>query len=200
MKDKIIATAVELFNKSGINQTSFRNIASALKVSDGHVRYYFKTKQILLMAVFEKMNAEILLAARPVPNDLVQISTHLRENLMEAFTIMTRYSFFFTEAPATFNQFTEVGQYYKNLVNSRKELFTVLFNKLTAQGYFKDEFTSDLQLQAFYNIFIISDSWIRYHFILHNDKPDRHTVKFHSELAFSILLPYINTEIKFKQQ
>lgn len=196
MKDKIIAKTVELFNESGINQTSFRNIASALKVSDGHVRYYFQTKQKLLLAVFEKMNAEILLAARPVPGELEQISTHLKENLTQAFTIMANYSFFFTETPATFNQFPEVGQYYKNLVNNRKELFTVLFTQLTAQGYFKNDFTADLQQLAFYNIFIVSDSWIRYHFILHNQKPDKQAVKFHSELAFSILVPYINTDVQ----
>lgn len=191
MKDKIIEKAVELFNESGISQTSFRNIATALKVSDGHVRYYFKTKQILLLAVFENMNADILLAARPLPHDLTQISNHLKKNLREAFTIMANYSFFFTETPATFNQFNEVGQYYKNLVNSRKQLFTFLFKELTAQGYFKTDFTDELQQQAFYNIFIISDSWIRYHYILHNQKPDKQAVKFHSELAFSILLPYI---------
>jgi AcrR family transcriptional regulator len=195
MKDKIITKAVELFNESGINQTSFRNIASALKVSDGHVRYYFKTKQKLLLAIFEQMNTEILLAACPVPGDLAQITTHLKENLIQAFTIMANYSFFFTETPATFNQFTEVGQYYKNLVKSRKELFTLLFTELTAMGYFKNDFTAELQQQAFYNIFIISDSWIRYHFILHNHKPDQQTVKFHSELAFRILHPYINADI-----
>lgn len=191
MKDKIIEKAVELFNESGINQTSFRNIATALQVSDGHVRYYYKTKQNLLVAVFDKMNAEILLAARPVPHDLTQISSHLKKNLTEAFTIMVNYSFFFTETPATFNQFTEVKQYYKNLLDSRKDLFIALFKELTAQGYFKKDFTGELQQQAFYNIFIISDSWIRYHYILHNKKPDEQTVKFHSELAFSIILPYI---------
>lgn len=195
MKDKIIAKAVELFNQSGINQTSFRNIASALQVSDGHVRYYFQTKQKLLLAVFEKMNTEILLAARPVPKDLAEISTHLKKNMMEAFTIMANYSFFFTETPATFHQFSEVREYYKNLVNSRKELFTDLFKELSVRGYFKSEFNADLQQQAFYNIFIVSDSWIRYYFILHNHKPDKQTVKFHCELAFSILLPYINTDV-----
>jgi AcrR family transcriptional regulator len=191
MKDKIIAKAVVLFNEFGIHQTSFRNIASALQVSDGHIRYYFKTKQKLLLALFEKMDSEILLAARPLPDDLAEVRLHLKENLTEAFTIMANYSFFFTETPATFNKFTEVGRYYKNLLEGRKNLFTGLFKELTARGYFKNEFTEELQQQAFYNIFLISDSWIRYHFILHNTKPDQQTIEIHSGLAFSIILPYI---------
>lgn len=191
MKEQILQKAVALFNGSGVQQTSFRDIAAALGLSDGHVRYYYKTKEKLLLALFEKMNQEILLAAKPLPEKTNTISQGLKNNLNGAFTVMSTYSFFFTETPATFSQFTEVGKMYKNLVQSRKDLFINLFEQLTQKGYFKREFTPALQQQAFYSIFIISDSWLRHHYILHNDKPDDNDIKFHSDLAFSILLPYI---------
>lgn len=193
MKDQIIEKAAELFNGSGVHQISFRNIAAALGVSDGHVRYYYKTKEVLLLALFEKMNQEILLVSKPLPERNQDISMELKDNLKQAFTVMTRYSFFFTETPATFSQFTKVGRMYKDLVQSRKDLFINLFDQLTQKGYFRKEFSPSLQQQAFYSIFIISDSWLRHHYILHNEKPDQKDIKFHSDLAFSILLPYIDS-------
>ena len=86
-------------------------------------------------------------------------------------------------------------EYSKESAPSRKELFTTLFKELTALGYFKDDFNAELQQLAFYNIFIISDSWIRYHFIVHNQKPDKETIKYHSRVASSILLSYIQNSV-----
>jgi len=193
MKDRIIASSVELFNEHGINQTSFRNIASFLKISDGHVRYYFKTKESLLLAIFEKMNNEILLLAQ---NNNVHLDTaeDLKIKLQGAFTLMVNYSFFFIESPKTLNQFPELASVYKKLVTDRKALFLRLFQSLTSKGFFKETFSDELQERAFYSIFIISDSWIRYYTILNNRKPNQQAIDYHSTLAFGILSPYIKME------
>lgn len=191
MKDKIIKTSVALFNEFGVSKTSFRNIAASLAVSDGHVRYYFKTKELLLLAIFEQMNTEILHLAEHSPINHSNIRSGLKENLKHAFLIMIRYSFFFTEAPTTFNQFPQISLYYKKLVRDRKNLFLTLFKTLIKEGFFIKTFSDELQEYAFYSIFIISDSWIRHYMITNNKLPDLEAAEFHSSVAFSILEPYI---------
>ena len=191
MNDKIIARSVTLFNENGINQTSFRNIASSLEISDGHVRYYFKTKEKLLLAIFDKMNNEILTLAQQTQNETLSTSSHLKNILSGAFAIMVNYSFFFMESPKTFNQFPALALVYKNLVEDRKTLFLSMFQNLKHKGFFKKSFSDDIQEHAFYCIFIISDSWIRYYTILNSRKPNKQAIDFHSNLAFSILSPYI---------
>ena len=52
MREKIISQAVEVFNRKGISKTTLRDIARELAISDGHLRYYFKTKEELVLATF----------------------------------------------------------------------------------------------------------------------------------------------------
>ena len=191
LEDKIIAGSVKLFNERGINQTSFRTIASLLKISDGHIRYYFKTKESLLLAIFNKMNNDILSLTPQNKIDIID-AQDLKSKLTEAFNVMVNYSFFFVESPKTINQFPELTLVYKNLVIDRKSLFLNLFQNLTSNGFFKKTFSAKLHELAFYNIFIISDSWIRYYIILNNQAPDKEAIDFHSNLVFSILQPYVN--------
>lgn len=194
MKDKIINNSVALFNEFGVNKTSFRNIAASLTLSDGHVRYYFKTKESLLLAIFDRMNSEILDLAGQTTVTHDDIQSSLKNNLKSAFLIMVRYSFFFTEAPATFNQFTELSLYYAKLVSDRKNLFLTLFKRLKKEGFFVKSFSELLQEYAFYSIFIISDSWIRHYMIINNKIPDLQAVEFHTAVAFSVLQPYISEQ------
>lgn len=190
MKEIILSAAVDQLNDKGISKTTFRNIAGSLSLSDGHVRYYFKTKEELLLAVFDKMNTEILdiSAQHNAHRDTLQ---NLRDKLIAAFSVMVNYSFFFTETPATYQQFPKLAALYTELLKSRKQLFLTLFQNLTLDGFFNSSFSGELQQKAFYSIFIVSDSWIRYYTILNNAKPDREAVAFHADIALSILLPYI---------
>lgn len=191
MKEKIIESAVKLFNEFGIKQTSFRDIATDLNVSDGHVRYYFKTKESLLLAIFEQMDQEILLKAQEVPLKGNAHTTIFRNKIAEVFTIMVRYSFFFIESPKIYNLYSALRASYKSLIEDRKDLFLNTFQSLIAIGYFKETFTQQIQEQVFYSIFILSDSWIRYFQILHNKPPIEEDINFHSNLVLQILSPYL---------
>lgn len=193
MKDKIIDASVELLNKNGINQTSFRTIASALQISDGHVRYYFKTKEDLLLAIFKKLDEEMLAIAE-FEGKTTPITQSLKEKLKHAYLTMINYRFLFEESPNTLNQYPLLTAAYSNLLKERKSLFFNLFQELISNNYFNKNFTPEIQEMAFFNLFIISDSWIRYYTILNNKEPDEEAIDFHCNLVFSILIPYIKTD------
>ena len=40
-KHKILKTALDLFNKEGLDQVSVRRIAVEMNISDGNLRYHF---------------------------------------------------------------------------------------------------------------------------------------------------------------
>jgi AcrR family transcriptional regulator len=190
MKDKILDSAINLFNAQGVNNTSFRDIASDLEVSDGHVRYYFKTKEILLLCAFERLDAEIL-----AETNGIQPHSDLRElllvQLQKAFTIMVRYRFLFYESPTVLNQFPALQKAYKQLLLDRKTLFLSVFQELIKIGFFSASFTPGKQEKVFYALFVFSDSWIRYYFIMNNQAPNDEVIAFHSELAFGMLEAYL---------
>lgn len=57
-RDRIVATADELFYASGFDSTSFADIADAVKISRGNFYYHFKTKDEILHAVIARRGAE----------------------------------------------------------------------------------------------------------------------------------------------
>jgi AcrR family transcriptional regulator len=196
MKAEIIACSIGLLNKHGINSTSFRQIALEMNISDGHVRYYFKTKEILLLAIFEKMNAEILNLATSVETSIREndfkgeIESVFHEKLKHVFTIMSHYSFIFKEAPDTIKKYETFIQFYKKLIEDRKILFVGVFKSLIQVGFFNDSFDEKAQTNTFNTLFILSDSWIRHHYLLSDLPPNEKEIEFYATLTLGILKPY----------
>jgi AcrR family transcriptional regulator len=58
-KNKILATALALFNNEGEAQISAVDIASVLEMSPGNLYYHYKGKDQIIKALFEDFDAEI---------------------------------------------------------------------------------------------------------------------------------------------
>ena len=54
LRERIIETAVTLFNEQGYGSVSLRDISGALGISVGNLNYYFARKQDLLSAIMER--------------------------------------------------------------------------------------------------------------------------------------------------
>jgi len=57
-KEKIIATAIIMFNQDGTSSVSTNHIAKELGISTGNLYYYFKNKEEIIRAILEKMILE----------------------------------------------------------------------------------------------------------------------------------------------
>ncbi|MGV6801085.1 MAG: TetR/AcrR family transcriptional regulator [bacterium] len=58
-KDRILQTALSLFNEEGEGQVSTVDIASALGISPGNLYYHFKGKEQIINALFAEFETEI---------------------------------------------------------------------------------------------------------------------------------------------
>ena len=56
-RDKIINTAIQLFNEQGTKAVSTNHIASAIGISPGNLYYHFRNKEDIIRAIFEQMDA-----------------------------------------------------------------------------------------------------------------------------------------------
>lgn len=58
-KEKILETAAKLFNEKGCMNTSTRHIADELGISVGNLYYYYKNKEDIIIAIYEKYMGSI---------------------------------------------------------------------------------------------------------------------------------------------
>lgn len=56
-RDKIINTAIQLFNAQGTKAVSTNHIATAVGISPGNLYYHFRNKEDIIRAIFEQMDA-----------------------------------------------------------------------------------------------------------------------------------------------
>ena len=110
LKEKILIKAVELFNDRGISSTSPNQIAAELNISTGNLTYHFKTKAILVKAVYEKMHVD--------SKDIIKLTGYLTlddfRKIMSTFQdFMRKHNFFFQDLFFILKNYPEVGKLYE---------------------------------------------------------------------------------------
>lgn len=58
-KEQIVAAAKEIIAREGIHRFSLSRLESQVEMARGHLTYYFPTKEAILLAVFDKMLADM---------------------------------------------------------------------------------------------------------------------------------------------
>jgi AcrR family transcriptional regulator len=93
MREAILAAAEELFSSNGFNAVSVRDIAQAAGANPGSVTYHFKTKDGLLLEIYQRhcmpMNlrrSELLEAARRVRDVQDRLEAIVRAYVVPAFS------------------------------------------------------------------------------------------------------------------
>lgn len=196
MKEKIISQAVEVFNRKGISKTTLRDVARELAISDGHLRYYFKTKEDLVHAIFSEMEREITAYATETASD-VTAAQALAAPLTNIYRVMYRYVFFFVESAAILETFPKVYAAYEKLFQSRRKLFLAIFEEYKRSGVFEDSVEAHLFPLLFEQVFIVSDSWLRYARLPQNRHlSHENQIRHYVAVTVALLLPYFNTRLK----
>ncbi|WP_255405206.1 TetR/AcrR family transcriptional regulator [Tenacibaculum sp. MAR_2010_89] len=93
MKNKIKLTAIELFNQQGISTVSMKQIADAIGISAGNLRYHYKDKASLLEVIYNEMYNETLNYILP-KNSYITLF-HFEEMMLKFDNLQERYLFFF---------------------------------------------------------------------------------------------------------
>ena len=94
-KEKIIQTAIQLFNEKGVSNVTLRMIGAEAKISSGNITYHYKAKQDLIRAVYLKMRETF--AQIPLLDHLLFEGGKGLELIKQGFGYVIDFRFFFQD-------------------------------------------------------------------------------------------------------
>src|SRR4029450_3308614 len=95
-RERILATALRLFNESGTAAVSTNHIADALGISPGNLYYHFRNKEAIIRALFEQQFAHWDFIYS-LPDDRMPTLADLRRLVDDTFPVSWEYRFIYRE-------------------------------------------------------------------------------------------------------
>jgi AcrR family transcriptional regulator len=102
-KDRILETALNLFNQQGTSAVSTNHIAEVLSISPGNLYYHFRSKDDIIRALFERL-FDAWDVSFALPHDCAPTLDDLRGLARINFEILWRYRFAYREMIALIRQ------------------------------------------------------------------------------------------------
>ena len=194
MKEKILQAALNQFNAHGVTGTSLRAIAAEAHISDGHLRYYFKTKEILLLELFSQLEEKL---ASMLPTALPSFSPETVVPLIEnTYDFLNETRFFFVEAPLLFLKYPTVLEGFNQMHERRRTQMLEAFGLFKTIGFFRPNIRQNEMNLLYEQFFILTDNYVKYaNFSTLKTIGGDDKSRF-CRLCLYLFLPYLSENIK----
>jgi AcrR family transcriptional regulator len=190
-KDKIIATAVNLFNLHGTKAISTNHIAKEMGISPGNLYYHFRSKNDIIRSISDNFSNELGSVFKIQLDTISDFSSNLTSLFNRFFKIQQSYQFLFLEGVHLTRQDSRLLDNYTNLRNLIKKGYHELLSNLVKIKIMKKQSLNiiDDLLDAQW---IIMWYWIN-HTILDRNTYDDFQIKKGIKLSFSIIKPQLTS-------
>lgn len=128
-RDRIVDTAIALFNEQGTEAVSTNHIAQAMGISPGNLYYHFRNKEEIIRVVLDRMIAAWAVVYS-LPDDRPPIVEDLGHMLRGNFEVAWEYRFFYRELVSLMQRDPQLRATYQAV---RENGFTNIYRLF---GYF----------------------------------------------------------------
>ena len=137
-RERILQTALQLFNEQGEPNVSTLEIANELDISPGNLYYHFHGKEPLVLGLFERFEEELTPLLDP-PVDLRLDAEDYWLFLHLIVERMAQYRFLFQDLSNLAGRLPRLARGIRNLLNALKRTLAALLSSLKAQGQIKGD-------------------------------------------------------------
>ena len=190
-KDKIIATAIDLFNIHGTKAISTNHIAKEMGISPGNLYYHFRSKNDIIRSISDNFSNELGSVLKIQLDTISDFSSNLTSLFNRFFKIQQSYQFLFLEGVHLTKQDSRLLDNYTNLRSLIKKGYHELLSNLVKIKIMKRQSLNiiDDLMDAQW---IIMWYWIN-HTILDRNTYDDFQIKKGIKLSFSIIKPQLTS-------
>ena len=178
--------ALSIFNTNGIASTSTRQISKMLDISDGNLRYHYKTKEELVIAILEHMKQELFeLKASFSETEIIPDEMFFRHFFTKSYEIIYRYRCIYLDQVWLYHHMPKYREVFGNYVESWRSDFLITFNTMREARVFKNTYSDAHYKMVFEQLYMYSDSWIFYY-----EQSPKQNIDYYVNICLSILKPY----------
>ena len=188
-RDKILTTACLLFNQKGVGQVSAKAIAAHLGMSDGNLRYHFRTKEDIVYHLYLALVNQLDRGF----DEQRESARHLSDLfglLRFTFSLFVEYRFLLLDFTAIMRQYAVIRNHYQELGKLRKQQFQETVDQFIELGLLREDIHSDQYAYLATHFTIISDFWLPHAEMIYQEKAISRLEDF-VWLTFSLLFPYL---------
>lgn len=191
-KDKILDNALYLFNNKGVAAVSIRDIAARMGISDGNLRYHFRTRDELIEALFNRLADKIgnELAEGSQQELTTKLMYDLLEHLMRNFY---DYRFLMKDLNAIIQTHPKTKDKFYRITEERLLLVNGMIAQYVHLGYMKPEPYQGHYARLVENILIVSHFWINGSELFYRGKKSE-VVSHYTQSIFSLMYPYFTNK------
>lgn len=195
-KDKILLAAIEQYNQLGVQGITSRHIAAEMGISHGNLDYHYKTKEDIILAIYEKMRSEMsdyFISRRQESSSIEHV--HLLLIQLEEFQY--RYRFINLDVMEISRAYPQISLLFQKTSEYRKQQMNTLF-----QEFLSDEYMLKIESEILENIQhiirIIITFWLSQREVLATEKFAEKGSMVKS--IWSLISPYLTDKGKVEQE
>ena len=158
-REKILDTALTLFNQNGTAEVSTNHIAEACGISPGNLYYHFSNKGEIIRELFQRLY-DAWDKGLSIPQDRAPILDDLKIVVQTNYQIIWEYRFAYRELVALLRQDAELHQGFLAVRQRGYEGFFALFHAFVASGVFRKLDDPQALNDLHEVIWLISEFWL----------------------------------------
>ena len=167
-RKRVLDAALALFNERGFERVTTRLIAEAVGINEGNLYYHFRTKEALVLALFDGFAKEASALARPSGDDRSSLAPHLGA-LERWFDLTWRYRLLFRDTAVLKVAAPELPARLRALSLRLEDDTRRSLSDLVEAGLMA--IPPDLNDILLANVWIVASYWISY-LVLHREIDD----------------------------
>lgn len=194
-KDRILETALVLFNEKGLANISLRSIAEELQISVGNVQYHFKKREEIINALYFLLVEQIdnvMKNNESQSDELLKIFFTISKTITEIFF---QYRFFLLDFNMIIREHTAIKEHYIKLTLLREHQFIDFLKKLNNADLIREEILPNEYQKLFIRFQIITDFWVS-RANIQSEKLSNQLIPEYLEVINQTIFPYLTKKGK----
>ncbi|MGX5818804.1 TetR/AcrR family transcriptional regulator [Chitinophaga lutea] len=192
-KEKILDTALALFNDQGIDGVTVRHIAQATGISHGNLQYHYANTDLIIQALYDRLADRFDDMIHAAPQQMEDEITAFRRSAEDSFRLIYAFRFIFLHFVEIGRRIPAITKHYHQNLKKREPQFLHLFHLLQAKGVMRKDVPEPILKRLVHQMFIVCDFWLSSNEITLQLKGKK-ALDYYGELFWGMFWPYLTAK------